>query len=629
MARIRSDKTEVDYYSTISQKIKNLKSEFPSLSDRDDDFVFTCLSIRNVFFKNPSKIFDKTFITNAIVDGKGDGGVDAIFTDSDSENQDMVLVQAKHYKTISTEDVRNALHKMVAFAKLMQIGKYEGINEKVSSRYCSVEAEKSDDAKTILVLFTSANRNGIKDNSCLKALGEDRNKFDIRIYFNKEICEEIKEREERRDSVERDKIQIDKTNNYLRYKDAIVVNASAYSIKRLYTQYRTNLLSSNLRYFIRSKIDADINKTINDSPNEFWYRNNGLTIVCEDYEVSGKEVHLRNFSIVNGGQTTKLLSDCDSVNEEEDFFLPCKIIKALGEDESARANFVYDIAKATNSQKPIKQIDLKSNAPEQLSFRTALRQEGVFYQTKRGEKIPSNYTDMNKHTSLDQVSKLCLAGIFQRPASSRNSSKKFFEDKFYNPIFLVRNSGRLERTAKAVKQLLKMSCYFDTDFVKNYEKECRELLGESSGVSLIPFARNSRTICIAFSSLAARIINKELVSTTVHEKFQHYDSETGYEDYILPYVANLDNSYNLFNPSVERDEDLFECVLSKLFTVIIEEGHRMFASDRDKDTSLTATNYLKKDHNYFKIIASEVAWKRLASTIREAAKLMEDKKTLV
>ena len=55
----------------------------------------------------------------------------------------------------------------------------------------------------------------------------------------------------------------------------------------------------------------------------------------------------------------------------------------------------------------------------------------------------------------------------------------------------------------------------------------------------------------------------------------------------------------------------------------------MFASDRDKDTSLTATNYLKKDHNYFKIIASEVAWKRLASTIREAAKLMEDKKNLV
>ncbi len=624
MAQTRSDKTEVDYYSIITQKIKNLKSDFPSLSDRDDDFVFTCLCIRNVFFKNPSKIFDKTFITDAIVDGKGDGGVDAIFSDPDSENQDMVLVQAKHHKKTSIEDVRNALHKMVDFVKLMQNGKYAGINGKVSARYFSVEAEKSDEAKTILVLFTSANRNGIKDKDCLKVLGDERNKFDVRIYFNKDVYEEIKEREERRDSVERDKIKIDKTNNYLRYNDAIVVNASAYSIKRLYAQYRTNLLSSNLRYFIRSKIDADIKKTIKDSPNQFWYRNNGLTIVCDDYEVSGKEVHLKNFSIVNGGQTTKLLNDCDSVNEKEDFFLPCKIIKTLGEDECARANFVYDIAKATNSQKPIKQIDLKSNAPEQQSFRSALRQEGVFYQTKRGEKIPSNYTDMDEHTSLDQVSKLCLAGIFQRPASSRNSSKKFFEDKFYSPIFSARNPERLERMAKAVKQLLKISCYFDTVFVKNYEKNCRDLLGESSGISLIPFARNSRTICIAFSALAARIINQEMEATTVHDKFQHYDSETGYEDYIFPYVANLDNSYNLFSQHVERNVELFEQVLSRLFTVIIDEGHRMFESDRAKDTSLTPTNYLKKDHNYFKIIASEVSWKCLASTIRDVAKQLKE-----
>ena len=36
----------------------------------------------------------------------------------------------------------------------------------------------------------------------------------------------------------------------------------------------------------------------------FWLKNNGITIVCGDFEIDGREVKLRDFSIINGGQTT-------------------------------------------------------------------------------------------------------------------------------------------------------------------------------------------------------------------------------------------------------------------------------------------------------------------------------------
>lgn len=55
--------------------------------------------------------------------------------------------------------------------------------------------------------------------------------------------------------------------------------------------------------------------------------------------------------------------------------------------------FSLEIAKATNSQKAIKQIDLKSNAPEQVRFGNEMRNVGVFYQTKRGEKVPKDYSE--------------------------------------------------------------------------------------------------------------------------------------------------------------------------------------------------------------------------------------------
>ena len=57
-----------------------------------------------------------------------------------------------------------------------------------------------------------------------------------------------------------------------------------------------------------------------------------------------------------------------------------------------------EIAKAANAQKPIKDADLKANAPEQRSFAQAMRAVGVFYQTKRGEKIDNQFADSYLHT---------------------------------------------------------------------------------------------------------------------------------------------------------------------------------------------------------------------------------------
>ena len=60
------------------------------------------------------------------------------------------------------------------------------------------------------------------------------------------------------------------------------------------------------------------------------------------------------------------------------------------ENEDEKNAFSLEIAKATNTQKPIKQVDLKANSPEQVRFAQAMREVGVFYQTKRGETVPAS-----------------------------------------------------------------------------------------------------------------------------------------------------------------------------------------------------------------------------------------------
>ena len=99
------------------------------------------------------------------------------------------------------------------------------------------------------------------------------------------------------------------------------------SLKSLYAQYNNNVLSKNLRYHVPGGgIDKAIEDTIRDYPEDFWFKNNGITIICSSFRLDGKEVKLKDFSIINGGQTTYMIHKSKNVSEELNFYLPCKII---------------------------------------------------------------------------------------------------------------------------------------------------------------------------------------------------------------------------------------------------------------------------------------------------------------
>ena len=122
----------------------------------------------------------------------------------------------------------------------------------------------------------------------------------------------------------------------------------------------------NLRYFVRKKeVDNAIQKTISEEPQNFWYKNNGIIIICENYEIDGKVLRLYNFSIINGGQTTNRIGRSD-INE--DFFLQCKVVKTKGITSSERDSFALSIAEASNAQKPIKKSDIAVSSYTLLSF---------------------------------------------------------------------------------------------------------------------------------------------------------------------------------------------------------------------------------------------------------------------
>ena len=299
-------------YEFIVNKINSMKDNYPSLRNKPNDYIFSALCIKSNLYKNPALVLNESDFTDYIVDGQYDGGVDILLSDPNSENSDLIIAQSKFYQNITFEEVQNALLKMALFYKDMSNGHYEQVNENVQRKFITLSSEVGEESKIHFVFYTSALQSGIRRDRLQRKMFEQfsgMNNIELSILFGSDIEEEIQESESRRPTVESGKIKIDEINNCLWYgDDAIIVNVSAFSIKELYARHNNNLLSRNLRYHIAGRyIDNAIKDTIKNDSESFWLKNNGITILCDDFTISGKEIHLKNFSIVNGGQTTYMI----------------------------------------------------------------------------------------------------------------------------------------------------------------------------------------------------------------------------------------------------------------------------------------------------------------------------------
>lgn len=603
-------------YEYIQNKIHSFKETYPSFGDKTDDFVFSAVCVKGHLYKNPALCLNEQDLKEMIVDGQGDGGVDILLTDPESEDCDLVIAQSKYYTNITKDNVSDALNKMALFYKNMKAGRYEQVNATVQRRFLSLNAERSENSKVRFIFYTSALQGGIRRSQIIqhfKDQFEDSSKIEVELFFGKDIEEEIKESESRRPTVESGKIKIDQANNFLCYgENAAIVNASAFSIKALYAQYNIQLLSKNLRYHIAGKeIDKGINETIQNEPETFWMKNNGITVICDDFKIDGKEVKLKNFSIINGGQTTYMLHKNPHIDEENDVFLPCKIIQSKGETEDEKNRFSLAIAKAANTQKPIKAVDLKANAPEQICFSQAMREVGIFYQTKRGEEVPSRYKEAYLNTSLFPVGKLMLAAIFQMPCASRTKPSIMYQPEYYDKIF---DKDQLQ-IAKICKELLYIDYYFRNAFLKKFDRENKD----SATSDYISFAHNARTVCIAFVAFASRYFQKSITDQQMQEIFNEVQHENGSENKMYSIFSNIDGLLYLFPMEVFQDKDRYDNILDELFNLIIDAGSFYFTVAKESDSTLTTTNFLKKDKNYYKIISAQ--WARIA---RETKRILKD-----
>ena len=241
-----------------------------------------------------------------------------------------------------------------------------------------------------------------------------------------------------------------KLEKMLRHGDTVLGILKLRELTDFVTKNRDYVFESNIRQWMQFKtsVNKGLRDTLQNNPDKFYYYNNGITIVVEDFEELGDNMLILHApQIVNGAQTSNSVLDHAKRTHNMEGFMTVTIIKA--DDEQEQNN----ITKYRNSQNAVRGKDLVSLMDFHKSIKSQLKNSGYFYEIQAGsfdtrtksqqceydgDETYNNYLPDNhkKVIVAKDAIQVLVAGIEQRPTEAYSSPAQFLpRGSKYDDVF--------------------------------------------------------------------------------------------------------------------------------------------------------------------------------------------------
>lgn len=308
---------------------------------------------------------------------------------------------------------------------------------------------------------------------------------------------------------------------------SLVCNIKASELVKIFLEQKSEyLFEQNVRKYLedRSKVNKNIIETAgNDDSQYFWALNNGVTIICDEYDLKifgGKaSVLMKNLQIINGCQTTMALFQAS-----KDELLKDNTSLLLRVHETSDNNVIEKIILATNNQNPINPKDLISNSKHQIELQKYFYEiYGVNYQRKRNDFRDINGKLVSKKDiiSNDKVGQAALACIKGFPYTALASKGKVFSD----------DQNIFERNKENIAL-----AFFIHEKVIEYAKS-NEIRSNNELASIIKFARFHLTYLLYKKYIQFKG-KTDLSAIDLNKKIKHNDIDLSNDIYISTYILN-------------------------------------------------------------------------------------------
>jgi hypothetical protein len=406
-----------------------------------------------------------------VVDGYDDNGVDAIYYDNNDKK--VYLIQSKWMESGKDSPKQGDIQKFLKGFKDFLNADFSQFNDKFKKMEDKLKEALYDAQVRFLLVITYTGsqplaekhaRHDVED--LLRNLNDPIELVTYQVFSQKELYNAAAGLAEGApidlDILIRKWGQMDQP--FLAYYGQL----DAADVASWWQSYSDRLFAPNLRKFLGgTDVNDSIINTITNSPEKFWYFNNGITILCET--VNQKPIgkgstksgvfECKGVSIVNGAQTVGSIAKAFSTNPDK--VSQARVSARLISLDKCPEGFATEVTRAANTQNKIEHRDFVSLDSEQKRLQTDLRilcdKEYVY---KSGDQKPKEEfgCDLEEAT----IALACANSDIELAVQAKREIGKLWEDTEKPPYKLLFNSQlsairlwRLVEVFRAVEAELK------------------------------------------------------------------------------------------------------------------------------------------------------------------------------
>lgn len=389
-----------------------------------------------MYFDNPQNIY--------ISDGSGDAKIDLFFTTSNGKGVEHCIVNTKYtekYDALAPVAFYNEINAFwQAFANEGDRATYLSniVRQELRPHYKKL-FQQYDQGSARLYFVTNSRRNEKQ----IKAIES----CDVKVFHLEDILQFMVDYIE--DAMpQTHPLLLTGINSVLSVDlhDSDVPTAIIFARLADFIKYMDDdpydlLFARNVRLSLgNTPVNIEIRDTFKDSPKEFAYSNNGITILCEEMVnlAGAHEVRLTNPRIVNGSQTLHSIRDVPKPSSSARVMvrvIQVPALKAMDLPSLAekRKKIINKISIRSNRQNNIKKWDLVSNDDFQHELARHFRANQFYYERRQKEWS-------SRKTQLRSL------GIRQGPGIKRLTqliASFYWDKKLLGPVAARRELGQL------------------------------------------------------------------------------------------------------------------------------------------------------------------------------------------
>lgn len=379
------------------------------------------------------------FDPSDIVDGGQDKQMDVFAIEEQGDSADVFIVQTKYADSFSSNALiqlgnglrwvfqrpRKDLDSLANTALRDKILEYRALQSNLGPSNIRVHVRfvTNGDASAVSGEFLQELK-GIREaygNDTFEAISIDPIGFNELTNLSK-----LQERQTRRVDAEL-KVKYDANNPslikyYAQDLQGLVCSIPASEIARLVNDNPDGaVFDLNIRRFLGSRgaVNKDIQSTCTrvESSYEFWFLNNGITVVCDKFDPvtdpDNAHVKLKNLQIVNGCQTATTIA---LAQKEGRLASDVRVLTRIYQTQDPA--LVDKIVLTTNNQNQISSRDLRANDPIQMDMERAFSIYGYYYERKP-RQFDGKVIDLRRLFPNEYVAQAYLAIVLKTPSDGR------------------------------------------------------------------------------------------------------------------------------------------------------------------------------------------------------------------